>query len=76
MIERTRLMESVQLKIGGMSCSGCVSSVMRTLKAVPGVEDVAVTLEPGVAQVRFDPRQTSVPVLRAAVEEAGYDVVG
>ena len=68
-------METVSLNVQGMSCGGCVASVTRVLKAVPGVADVAVTLEPGVATVTFDPGRTGVPALRSAVEDAGYDVV-
>lgn len=67
-------MEQVMLKVEGMTCGGCVASVTRVLKAVPGVHDVAVTLTPGAARVEFDPVQTGLPALRAAVEGAGFDV--
>ena len=68
-------METITLNVQGMTCGGCVASVTRVLKAMPGVADVAVTLRPGAAQVTFDPARTSAPALRAAVEDAGYDVV-
>ena len=67
-------METVTLKVEGMTCGGCVASVTRVLKAVPGVDGVAVTLQPGEAKVAFDPVRTGVPALRAAIEGAGYDV--
>jgi len=69
-------MEAVTLKVQGMTCGGCVASVTRVLKAVPGVDDVAVTLTPGEAKVAFDPARTDVAALRAAIEGAGYDVAG
>ena len=69
-------MEAVTLKVQGMTCSGCVASVTRVLKAVPGVDDVAVTLTPGEAKIAFDPARTGVAALRAAIEGAGYDVAG
>lgn len=68
-------METITMNVKGMSCGGCVASVTRILKAVPGVSDVAVTLDPGAAKVTFDPALTAPPALRAAVEDAGYDVV-
>jgi copper chaperone len=68
-------MEAVTLNVQGMTCGGCVASVTRVLKAVPGVTDVAVTLQPGAAKVAFDPSRTGVPALRSAVEDAGFDVV-
>ncbi len=68
-------METISMNVQGMTCGGCVASVTRVLKAVPGVAEVAVTLQPGVATVTFDPVQTGAPALRTAVEDAGYDVV-
>ena len=68
-------MENVTLNVQGMTCGGCVASVTRVLKAVPGVSEVAVTLEPGVANVTFDPARTQATALRAAIEDAGFDVV-
>lgn len=67
-------MQTVTIKVEGMTCGGCVASVTRVLKAVPGVSDVAVTLRPGEATVAFDPARTGVPTLHAAIKDAGYDV--
>jgi copper chaperone len=67
-------METVTLGVQGMTCGGCVASVTRVLRAVPGVADVAVTLQPGAARVTFDPARTNAAALRTAVEDAGYDV--
>jgi copper chaperone len=68
------MMENATLNVTGMTCQGCVASVTRVLKAVPGVADVVVSLQPGTAKVAFDAARTSLPVLKAAIEDAGYDV--
>jgi copper chaperone len=68
-------METITQNVQGMTCGGCVASVTRVLKAVPGVSDVAVSLTPGTAKVTYDPAKTAAPALRSAVEDAGYDVV-
>ena len=34
-------METITMNVEGMTCGGCVASVTRVLKAVPGVDDVA-----------------------------------
>jgi copper chaperone len=68
-------METITMNVSGMSCGGCVASVTRGLKAVPGVSDVEVSLRPGTAKVSFDPARTAAPALRSAIEDAGYDVV-
>ena len=67
-------MEHVILKIDGMTCGGCVASVERVLKAVPGVAAVKAQLRPGLAEVDFDPARTQVAALKTAVEAAGYDI--
>ena len=69
-------METITMNVKGMTCGGCVASVTRVLKAVPGVTDVAVTQQPGAAKVTFDPARTGAPALKGAIVDAGYDVVG
>jgi copper chaperone len=67
-------METVTLKVEGMTCGGCVASVTRVLKATPGVDDAVVRLDARSATVTFDPARTSVPALKSAIEDAGYAV--
>ena len=67
-------METITLDVKGMSCQGCVGSVTRVLKGTPGVQDVQVTLQPGRANVTFDPARTNAGQLRQAIEDAGYGV--
>jgi copper chaperone len=57
-----------------MSCGGCVASVTRVLRALPGVSDATVSLQGGTAQVTFDELRTDQTALRAAIEDAGYEV--
>jgi copper chaperone len=67
-------METVTLKVNGMTCGGCVASVTRVLHALPGVGEVVVALEPGTATVSYDPQRTGLPAFERAVQDAGYDV--
>ena len=66
-------MKRIVVGVAGMSCQGCVKNVTGVLKALPGVEDVQVSLEGAAATVRHDPAKVSVEALRAAVEDAGFD---
>ena len=66
-------MESVSLKVAGMTCMGCVASVTRVLQNVKGVGTVAVSLADARADVEFDPTVADREQLRAAVESAGFD---
>lgn len=65
-------MENVTLRIEGMHCQGCVSSVTRVLQSLDGVGEVQVSLEQSQAKVSFDAGKTSVATLRSAIEDAGY----
>jgi copper chaperone len=60
--------------IEGMSCGGCVNSLTRVLKSVPGIEPV--TVEVGRAVLRFDPAQITPDTIKAAVDRAGFEVIG
>jgi copper chaperone len=65
-------MDSVELKVEGMDCEGCVKSVTRMLSAVPGVSSVDVSLAQARARVTYDPAQAGVADFKRAVERAGY----
>lgn len=59
----------MELKVTGMTCGGCVSSVERVVKKVPGVSGVQVTLEGGRLVVEGTPEREAVV---KAVEKAGF----
>jgi gluconokinase len=65
-------METIEIKIDGMTCEGCVRSITNVLTRVPGVTSVQVSLAAGEAQVSFDGTKTNTTALRAAVDAAGY----
>lgn len=59
--------------IAGMSCGGCVNSLTRVLKAVPGIEPL--TVEVGKARLKVDPGVATPEVIAAAVDRAGFTVI-
>jgi copper ion binding protein len=66
-------METTTIKVGGMSCGGCVASVTKVLTELPGVTKADVVLEPGQATVEFDAAQVSRAALCEAIEDAGFE---
>jgi Cu+-exporting ATPase len=68
--------ERVALKVGGMICASCVSSVEEAIGEVEGVVEVTVNLGDEKAWVTYNPRIASVADIRAAIEEAGYQYLG
>ena len=65
-------METVELKVEGMDCEGCVKSVTRMLSGLPGVQKADVSLAQANAKVTYDPSQVDVGQMKKAVERAGY----
>jgi copper chaperone len=65
-------METIDLKIEGMTCGGCVKSVTRVLTGVAGVASADVSLEEGRARVTFDPGKAGIDALKQVVERAGF----
>lgn len=61
----------IVLKIEGMSCGGCASSVEKALRA-GGADNVRVDLAAGKASFSA-PSGASAESFRAAVDEAGYE---
>ena len=66
-------MQSVTMKVKGMTCGGCVASVERVLRGLQGVEHVDVSLQRGEATVQYEPGRVDEAKLRAAIEDAGFD---
>ncbi|HSP47751.1 MAG TPA: cation transporter [Clostridiaceae bacterium] len=63
---------TIRLTIQGMNCGHCVKRVTNALKEVAGVTDVNVDLADNSATVTGTP---DIEALKAAVDEAGYEVV-
>lgn len=60
--------------VTGMTCSACSAHVEKSVAAVPGVENVSVSLLQNAMQVEYDEEKTSPEQIITAVRKAGYDV--
>jgi copper chaperone len=69
-------MEKITLAVKGMTCMGCVKSVKNVLEPVPGVAGVDIVLENGQVTISFDPAKAGLDQFKAAIQDAGYEVVG
>nr|MDP8995367.1 heavy metal translocating P-type ATPase [Pseudomonadota bacterium] len=69
-----RDLESLQLKIGGMSCSFCVNAIERGVKREQGVEEVHVSLAHEEALIRFRPDVTDESRIKGTLRSLGYIV--
>lgn len=67
--------ETSTYTVSGMTCGHCVAAVTEELNKLPGVQDVVVTLDGGKVVVESD-QPLDTEAVRAAVDEAGYELVG
>jgi copper chaperone len=68
-------MTTATYTVTGMTCGHCVSAVTEEVSQVPGVTAVDVDLAAGGLTVTSEAPVEDAAV-RAAVEEAGYEVAG
>ncbi len=64
------------VKIGGMTCATCVSTIEKSLKNTDGTLDVRVNLAAEKAYVEYNPKVLSLNEIRAAIERVGYKFLG
>lgn len=63
---------TLHLKVSGMDCADCTTTIAKKLKKVPGVVSATVDFESGLAVVRYDGRDGMLDASIAAVRSAGY----
>ena len=72
--KETATMEKT-MKIEGMMCAHCEARVKKCLEALPQVDEAVVSHERGTAVLKLN-ADVSDDVLKKAVEDQGYEVVG
>ena len=65
-------METLTLKLRGMSCASCARNVEQAISSVPGVSEANVNFGAEQATVKYNPQKTNLEKIQNAVEAAGY----
>ena len=68
--------KTVTIKVEGMKCAKCSSSVTKALKATDGVQDAEVSSEKGEAVIKSDDQKLSEAKLREVINSTGFKAVG
>ena len=68
--------EGVNLKIGGMTCAMCIKTIENALVRLDGIVSANVNLGTQKAYVTYNPGITTVPEMKKAIEDAGYEYLG
>lgn len=64
--------ETLTLKVFGMTCDGCVQSMYNAINDIVGVQNVEVNLPLEQAVIEYDDTQVDKIELICAVEDAGF----
>ncbi|CAH8255972.1 unnamed protein product [Arabidopsis lyrata] len=64
-----------RIRINGMTCTSCSSTIERVLQSVNGVQRAHVALAIEEAEIHYDPRLLSYDKLLEEIENAGFEAV-
>ena len=65
-------MDTLTLKLRGMACASCASSVEKAISSVPGVGECNINFGIEQATVKYNPQETDAQQIQDAVDAAGY----
>ncbi|MEG3933661.1 heavy metal translocating P-type ATPase [Microcoleus sp. T3_B1] len=68
-------MDNLTLKLRGMSCASCASSIEQAIQSVPGVIECHVNFGMEQATIQYDSKQTNLETIQSAVDDAGYEAL-
>jgi len=72
--EEVIYMATETIQVEGMSCDHCKHAVETALTELDGVSTADVSLEAGNVKVDFDDDKVTMPQMKDAIEDQGYDV--
>jgi Cu+-exporting ATPase len=67
--------KKAELKISGMTCAMCSSTIEKSLASLPGVLNAQVNLGNEIAFVEYNPTQVNLCDLEKAITDVGYSTV-
>jgi len=65
--------EKAELKVDGMSCSGCIFNIKAALEGIEGIKDIYVNVAAGKAEIIYDKTKLqSLERVETAITQSGY----
>jgi len=68
--------KSLEVRIEGMHCDGCASTIQALLSHEAGIKSASVSFSKGKASILYDPDETDPATVTAAIEKAGFRASG
>ena len=68
--------KKIEIRISGMSCTGCENRVENVLKNIENVESVNANYNTGIVEIETnDIKNLDIDVIKEALEDLGYDIL-
>ena len=67
--------KKTELKISGMTCASCATTIEKSLSKLKGVSKAQVNLGTETATVEYDQNKVKINTLNKAVTDVGYSVI-
>lgn len=71
-MHESQRVQTLHLKIGGMSCSFCTETIRKALNSMDGVIETHVSLAHEEALIRYDPQHITPTQLQETLRNLGY----
>lgn len=66
----------IEIRISGMSCTGCENRVENILKNIENVESVNANYNTGIVEIETnDIKNLDINVIKETLEDLGYDIL-
>ena len=66
----------IEIRISGMSCTGCENRVENILKNIENVESVNANYNNGIVEIETnDIKNLNIDVIKETLEDLGYDIL-
>lgn len=66
----------IEIRISGMSCTGCENRVENILKNIENVESVNANYNTGIVEIGTnDIKNLNIDVIKETLEDLGYDIL-
>ena len=66
----------IEIRISGMSCTGCENRVENVLRNIENVESVNANYNTGIVEIGTnDIKNLNIDVIKETLEDLGYDIL-
>lgn len=66
----------IEIRISGMSCTGCENRVENVLKNIENIESVNANYNTGIVEIETnDIKNLDIDMIKEALEDLGYDIL-